>query len=262
MKQQQTKAKLLQDHEREVVELFNADGKASIILICEHASKYIPESLQGLGLTDEGLESHAAWDIGAYELASKISELVDAPLVAARISRLVYDCNRSPESGAGTPSKSELFDVPGNHNLSDAESDDRVVEVYEPFHEMISQAIKSQITISDKHAKPAIITIHSFTPVYFGEVRSVELGILHDKDDRLAKSLMQAAVELTQLNAEFNSPYGVSDNVMHTLNKHSAKKELLNVMIEVKNDLLQNSDDINSIAKDLSKIIIKAISAA
>ena len=254
---QQTKTNFLQAHEKKVVELYNPEGKAPIVLVCEHASKYIPESLQGLGLTKEAMDSHAAWDIGAYDLACKLSELIDAPLVASRISRLVYDCNRSPESGAGTPSSSEIYDVPGNQNLTEVEFKQRVTEVYEPFHEMVSKVVKSQAEISNQ---PAFITIHSFTPVYFDEVRSVELGILHDKDERLAKPLMQAALELTQLKAEFNSPYGTNDNVMHTVNKHAAEKGLLNVLIEVKNDLLANSEDIDSMAFDLSKVILKAVS--
>lgn len=93
MKSQHTKASLLNDDEKSVVETINPKGKTPIVLICEHASKYIPKKLNGLGMSAEGLDSHAAWDIGAYELACNISELIDAPLVAARVSRLVYDCN-------------------------------------------------------------------------------------------------------------------------------------------------------------------------
>jgi len=234
MKPQQTQAKLLQEDEGEAVELYNPDGKAPIILICEHASKFIPKSLHGLGLTEEGLESHAAWDISAYDLACELSELIDAPLVAARVSRLVYDCNRSPESGRGTPSKSEIYDVPGNKNLSGAEYKQRVMEVYEPFHRMISQIINSQNSVIEK---PAIIT----------------------SDNRLAQPMMQMAQEFSDFKAEFNSPYGVSDDVMHTVNKHATEQQLLNVMIEVKNDLLRTSADIFSVATILSKIIIKSV---
>ncbi len=109
---------------------------------------------------------------------------------------------------------------------------------------------------------PAIVTIHSFTPIYFGEERSVELGILHDKDDRLAKLMMQEATSRTKLKSEFNSPYDVSDNVMHTINKHAGEPGFMNVMIEVKNDLLSNLSDINTIATDLSVVIKEALAKA
>ena len=154
-----------------------------------------------------------------------------------------------------------MIEVPGNLNLTTSEINDRVKYVYEPFHELVSDTIKNSphLTNSKVHSIPAVITIHSFTPVYFGEVRSVELGILHDKDDRLAKPMMQAALNRTKLKAEFNSPYNASDNVMHTVNRHSIKQGLLNVMIEVKNDLLLNTDDIKKVASDLSSIIQEAL---
>lgn len=253
---------LLAHQEGDAAELINPDGKAPIVLICEHASNFIPASLNDLGLSSDDIYSHAAWDIGAYELACKMSNLLDAPLIAARVSRLVYDCNRSPESGIGIPSKSELIEVPGNKNLSKAEIDDRVQFVYEPFHEMINKTIydPQRLALSNQHASPVIITIHSFTPIYFGEVRTVELGILHDDhDDRLAKPMMQSALKRTNLKTEFNSPYSPSDNVMHTIHRHALEQEFVNVMIEVKNDLLSNSSEINSIAISLSEIITESL---
>ncbi len=264
MKEHTKLTEILADHEGSAAELINPKGKAPIVLICEHASNFIPASLNDLGLSSGDMVSHAAWDIGAYEMACKMSQLLDAPLIASRVSRLVYDCNRAPESGIGIPSKSETIEVPGNKNLSKREKDDRVNDVYEPFHELISQTIyhPDRVALSKQHATPAIITIHSFTPVFFGEERSVELGILHDKDDRLAKLMMQEAISRTKLKSEFNSPYDVSDNVMHTINKHSRDQGFMNVMIEVKNDLLSNSSDINSIATDLSIIIKEALANA
>ena len=252
---------LLAEHEGEAAEVINTEGKTPIVLICEHASNFIPNSLHNLGLSSEDLVSHAAWDIGAYELACKMSELLDAPLIASRVSRLVYDCNRSPESGIGIPSKSELIEVPGNKNLNESEKNDRVKFVYQPFHELINKTINDteRLALSEEHASPVIITIHSFTPVYFDEVRTVELGILHDKDDRLAKPMMQEALNRTNLKTEFNSPYAPSDNVMHTVIKHAFEQHFLNVMIEVKNDLLSNSTDINAMAISLSEIIKESL---
>jgi len=264
METQKTSPHFLANFEGAAAEIINPFGKAPIVLICEHASNFIPESLDSLGLDIEGRKSHAAWDIGAYELACKMSQQLDAPLVASRVSRLVYDCNRSPESGIGIPSKSELIEVPGNKNLNESEIDDRVNYVYNPFHELINQTINhpDRLGLTKQHAAPVIITVHSFTPIFFGEERSVELGILHDKDDRLAKLMMQEAISRTNLKSEFNSPYDANDNVMHTINKHARDKGFMNVMIEVKNDLLSNLSDINTIATDLSVVIKEALAKA
>ena len=252
---------LLARYEGLAAELINSGGKAPIVLACEHASNFIPESLNGLGLRPEDRLSHAAWDIGAYEMAREMSAMLDAPLIASRVSRLVYDCNRAPESGLGIPVKSETIQVPGNKNLSKTDINVRVKYVYEPFHELITQTINDpkRLALSKQHASPVIITLHSFTPVSFGEVRSVELGILHDKDDRLAKAMMSAALNQTTLKTEFNAPYAPSDNVMHTINKHALDVGRLNVMLEVKNDLLSNPADIHSMAISLSQIITRSL---
>lgn len=256
-KPSKTSGRLLARDEGLAAELINPMGNAPIVLICEHAANFIPASLNGLGLSPEDRLSHAAWDIGAYKMACEMSALLDAPLIASRVSRLVYDCNRAPESGLGIPSQSETIAVPGNKNLSQADINDRVDDVYKPFHELINQTIydPKRLALSEHHASPVIITLHSFTPVYFDEVRSVELGILHDADDRFAKAMMSAAVDRTTLKTEFNSPYAPSDNVMHTVNKHALEHGFLNVMIEVKNDLLSNTPEINAMAISLSEII-------
>ena len=81
----------------DAAELINPMGKAPAVLICEHASNVIPNSLDNLGLNAEDKVSHVAWDIGAYNMSRRMSELLDAPLIASKISRLVYDCNRAPE---------------------------------------------------------------------------------------------------------------------------------------------------------------------
>ena len=255
------KNNLLINSINDAAELINPMGKAAIVLICEHASNVIPASLNNLGLRSEDRVSHIAWDIGAYEMAIKMSELLDAPLIASKVSRLVYDCNRAPELGIGIPAVSESIEIPGNKDLSEDDINDRVEHVYKPFHDLINQTIvdPKRLRLSEKHAQPAIVTLHSFTPVYLGEERSVELGILHDKDDRLAKSFMQSINKNHNLKAQFNAPYDASDNVMHTINKHSKDGSFLNVMIEVKNDLLLNAMNINSVANDLSNALKDAL---
>ena len=80
------------------VEIVNRDGAGPVLLLCEHASRHIPQRYGGLGLDADAARSHAAWDPGARDLALELSQALDAPLVAARVSRLVYSgiFNRCP----------------------------------------------------------------------------------------------------------------------------------------------------------------------
>ncbi len=233
--------------------LINGEGNSAVILVCEHASRFIPPSLGQLGLKSSEQSSHAAYDIGAEELARQISATLDAPLVISNISRLVYDCNRPPESIDAIPARSEIIDIPGNRDLSSGERKTRVDEVYMPFRELLKDVLENR---TDRGS--ALVTIHSFTPVYFGKPRQVELGLLHDADDRLAKAMFKLAPEFTQLKTFLNEPYGQADGVTHTL-KEALPLGLLNVMIEVRNDFLADDDNSMKIAGELAPLIEMAI---
>ena len=236
--------------------LINGDGNSPVILVCEHASRFIPPSLDQLGLKNSEQSSHAVWDIGAEELARHISAILDAPLVISNISRLVYDCNRPPESLDAIPARSEIIDIPGNRDLSSGERNTRVEEVYMPFRELLKDVLEDRAGNGS-----ALVTIHSFTPIYFGKPRQVELGLLHDLDDRLAKAMFELAPEYTQLKTFLNEPYGQADGVTHTL-KEALPLGLLNVMIEVRNDFLTDDRNSMKIARELAPLIESAINSS
>ena len=64
----------------DVVEVRNPAGAGAFLIVCEHASNFIPDSFAGLGLDDAALESHIGWDPGAMAVAETMSSLLDAPL--------------------------------------------------------------------------------------------------------------------------------------------------------------------------------------
>ncbi|MEO1249605.1 MAG: N-formylglutamate amidohydrolase [Pseudomonadota bacterium] len=240
------------------VEVINANGGGPMVLVCEHASNFIPASLNGLGLPGEAKDSHIAWDPGALAVARILSEAFDAPLVAGRVSRLVYDCNRSPDRPDAVPVRSERNDIPGNAELSAAERGQRVSEIYEPFANMLAWVIDGK---TSSHPPPALVTIHSFTRVYLDQVRDVELGILHDSDARLADAMLQRGAEITGLRTARNDPYGPQDGVAHTLQVHGIARGLPNVMIEIRNDLIADGSAQKQVAENLSRLLRESLAA-
>ncbi|WP_044026940.1 N-formylglutamate amidohydrolase [Ruegeria sp. TM1040] len=208
-------------------------AEAEVIIVCEHAANWIPPSLDALGLDDAARDSHIAWDPGALGVARKLAELLKGPLVEGCISRLVYDLNRPPESPTAIPPASEIFDVPGNRDLSDAARAQRVEAVYEPFRAALAEEIATR-----ESALRLMVTVHSFTPVYNGETRAVELGLLHGRDDRFAKAMLAHQPEGLAWDVRLNEPYSASDGVAHTLDVHGCDNGLLNVMLEIRNDLI------------------------
>ena len=230
-------------------------GASRVLLVCEHASNRIPARYDGLGLSDEAKSSHAAWDPGALPLAEALSEILDARIVASTVSRLVYDCNRPPEAADSMPVRSEIFDVPANANLSDAERQERIASVYEPFRLLLAK------TISSAGARPVLVTIHSFTPVYLGNKRAVEIGAIHDADSSLSEKFVALGQEDGRYRFELNEPYSIADGVAHTLAVHGTSNGLANIMIEVRNDLLIDTNQVREIAELLAGLLGKTLAA-
>ncbi|WP_457589027.1 N-formylglutamate amidohydrolase [Ensifer canadensis] len=241
------------------IEVENEGANGDIVVVCEHASRLVPAKLGDLGLNAVALESHIAWDPGALELSRRLSSNLDAVLVYQRYSRLVYDCNRPPEAVSAIPEKSEIFQIPGNKDISEAQRQARVNEIYLPFRD----GLFGILSYRRSTGRPTIlVTIHSFTPIYFGERREVEIGILHDSDSRFADAMLSEAQRQTQKYVvKRNQPYGPADGVTHTLLKHGIANSIPNVMIEVRNDLLTSANEDLAIATYLTTLIEKAASA-
>lgn len=240
----------------DTVEVLNPDGGGTFLLVCEHASSAIPAEFDGLGLSEDVQTSHAGWDIGALEVARHMSSILNAPLVSQLVSRLVYDCNRPPSVLSATPSRSEIYDIPGNKDLSEEDRLDRAERFYRPFNDTVSDQMDALVARGG--GTPVLITVHSFTPTYYGKQRDVEVGILHDGDRRLAGIMLGALRAHTQLKVEENQPYGPEDGVTHTLSTHGVSRNVLNVMIEIRNDLIANAEGQQKIAQVLADAVLDA----
>ena len=233
----------VKETDQPVARVVNAKGDHAVVLVCEHASRHIPAEFGGLGLTPQALSSHIAWDPGALETAEHLSALLDAPLVYGGVSRLIYDCNRPPDAPGAMPQRSEIYDIPGNRDLDDAERARRIETYYRPFERLVEE------TLNSRSATPVLVTIHSFTPVFDGKPRCVEIGILHDADTRLADALLSVS---GGYNVQRNQPYGPGDGVTHTLKRHALPHGLPNAMIEIRNDLIATPQDCAAMAGTLS----------
>jgi predicted N-formylglutamate amidohydrolase len=232
--------------------IVNGGGRSAYVLVCEHASNRLPQSLGTLGLPESEVQRHIAWDIGAEKVARLLSRLMDAPLVLQRYSRLAYDCNRPPESADAMPEISETTHIPGNRHLSPDDKLMRTREIYRPFHATIADVLDCRAA---QGARSMVVTIHSFTPVYKGTQRAVELGILHDRDRGLADELITS---FPTVDARLNEPYGPDDGVLHTLNLHAVPRRLRHAMIEIRNDFLLDEPGQAEWAERLSAALVQA----
>lgn len=254
-----------------IVERWDVDGAATrgeaadlagvgVVLVCEHASNSLSGPWRDLGLDPSAMQAHIAWDPGALGLARGLAARMarhcdGALLVHAPLSRLIYDLNRAPDLPGAMPERSEIHDIPGNARLSVEARVARTTALYAPFHASLMSELASQMALG---RRPAVITVHSFTPVYAGIRREVEFGVIHDADSALARAIVERA-QGSGLVTRLNEPYSAADHVTHTLRLHATPYGLPNAMLEVRNDLIADAAAQGAMAGRLAPILVEAI---
>jgi predicted N-formylglutamate amidohydrolase len=218
----------------------NETGASPYVLVCEHASRFIPKSYRGLGLSDADFSRHIAWDIGAENVALRVSQKLDASLILANYSRLLVDLNRPPGSETSIPHISEMTTIPGNTELTDAERQNRIERYFDPFQMQLSRLLDKR----QKLRKPTIIIgIHSFTPVYKGFTRPWHAGILYRRSVVFGKAMVEA-LGGAQANVVGNQPYQIDDKSDYTVPVHGEARGLDSVLVEIRQDLI--SEDVGA----------------
>jgi predicted N-formylglutamate amidohydrolase len=224
---------LLAAGERPVVEVRVGDGP--FVVVCEHASNKLPRALGSLGLNSDDLKRHIAWDPGALEVAVGIAGRLGGALVTQRYSRLAIDCNRDPSLPDAITTRSEDTTIPRNADLSDAAKASRINEIWRPFHEALDRLLTAR---QEARRATALVTVHSFTPVYRGVSRPWHVGIISTDERALADSILKGLRREAGLVVGDNEPYSAKDNVDYTIRRHGRDRGVPHVMIEVRNDLL------------------------
>lgn len=236
------------------------DRRGDVILVCDHAANAFPAPWGcgggDLGLTAAQREAHIAWDPGALGLMRALGQRLEATTVAATVSRLIYDCNRAPDMAGAMPARSEIHDIPGNAAITPEERLARMRAIYLPFHTALHDLIAERIA---QGRRPAILTIHSFTPVYHGSPRAVEFGVIHDADPALAQAIVAGAKAGTALRSELNAPYSAADDVTHTLRLQATPYGLPNAMLEIRNDLIATPEAETAMAETLAPVLSAAL---
>jgi predicted N-formylglutamate amidohydrolase len=232
------------------LELVNESAPSDLLLLCEHASNFIPPEYNGLGLAPAELERHIAWDIGAAAVTRKLSALLDAPAFLGTYSRLLIDLNRPLHVPSSIVSRSEATDIPGNISLSPEERGRRAARVFEPFH----QAVESHLArLENRGCRPVIVAIHSFTPTYDGISRPWHAGIIYDKGKTLGETTLERLrASDDQLIVDANVPYSVTPEDYYGLLVYGDHVGNPAILIEIRQDLLAQAQQQQAWAERLA----------
>ena len=241
-----------------MIKTLNENKESNFLIICDHASNHIPNVYNNLGLDKELLETHISYDIGAKEVASYVSDFLQCPLVMSDFSRLLIDPNRGIDDPTLIMKISDGNIIKGNNDISFLincdEKKKRIDSYYSIYHKIIFDIIKKS---KERKVFPAIISIHSFTPLWEYKKRLIELGILWDSDDRLSNIFFNYFTNNhNKLVIGDNKPYsGRMKN--DTWYKHGTKEGLPNVLIEIRQDLISNKKDQKYYAKLITEPLIE-----
>lgn len=219
---------------------YNEWGKAPVLLVVDHASRAIPPALQQLGLGSDDLDKHIAWDLGSAELACRLAELLDAPAILAGYSRLIIDLNREVDDPTAIPPVSDGIVIPGNQVLDAAQRAWRINTFFHPYHAAISARLDE---FAAAGVSPAVIAVHTCTPVMGGIARPWHIGVLWDKDPRIPLRLLSGLGQIEGLCVGDNLPYSGRHPHDFTIDFHAEARGLAHVGIEVRQDLLQSPAD-------------------
>ena len=227
-----------------------------LLILVDHASNSMPPEYGDLGLPAAELQRHIAYDIGAGPLGQILAERFRAPALLTRFSRLLIDPNRGEDDPTLVMRLSDGAVVPGNARVDGAEIERRLNRFYRPYHAAIERLLDRMMASG---RPPAILAIHSYTPIWRGERRPWHAGVLWDRDPRFAKPLLSGLRAEHGLRVGDNEPYdGALKN--DTLYRHGTARGLAHVLLEVRNDLiatpagvLEWADRLDPILRDILK---------
>jgi predicted N-formylglutamate amidohydrolase len=233
--------RLLGDGDPPPVRTLRPNGRSDFLLTADHAGRAIPQRLGDLGLPDSERRRHIAWDIGIAGVTEMLSEALDAAGVLQVYSRLVIDCNRRPEWESAIPRVSELTTIPGNLGITPEQRDARRCEIFQPYHEKITRLLDRRAQAGHRSV---LVAMHSFTPVFKGVAREVEVGILYNpnaRDIRLPRIMLDLLRAEGDLNVGDNQPYAITGSSDYTVPVHGEGRFLPHVEIEIRQDLIADS---------------------
>ena len=234
-------------------QIFENKSATPWVIICDHASNFVPESIAkgSLGLSELEMQKHIAFDIGAKNLAVELGNILSAPVVCSNFSRLVIDPNRGEKDPTLVMQLNDGTIIPANKNIEKQEILRRLDLFYRPYHDDIERVI---VPLEN----PIIVSIHSFTPqLKSKKKRPWHIGLLAANDRRFHSALLGIFRKEQQLCIGDNQPY-IGKLPGDTIDKHAIRKGRLNTLIEVRNDLIAKNEN----QKTWAEIIAKKLNQA
>jgi predicted N-formylglutamate amidohydrolase len=232
------------------VRVLRPEGASTFVLTADHAGNRIPRALGDLGVSAPERQRHIAWDIGIAAVTGTLSALLDATAVLQTYSRLVIDCNRRPGHPTSIPPVSEVTPIPGNKNLSDADRETRRHAIFDPYHEAITKILDVR-----RSRRTILVAMHSFTPVFKGAARTVEIGVLFRHETPLSRLMLELLRAEGDLKVGANEPYAITGTSDYTVPIHGEARGIPHAEIEIRQDLIADTAGQHAWAERMARLL-------
>ena len=230
-------------------------ARSPFLLTADHAGLLIPRALGDLGVGEADRQRHIGWDIGIAGVTERLSAALDATAILQTYSRLVIDCNRRPEWPSAFPETSEATQIPGNIGLSAAEKARRRQAIFDPYHAEIERLIQDR---RQRGRSTIYIAMHSFTPIFHGAARGMEVAVLYNRRPALSQALARLLREEGDLAVAENEPYHVTDDTDYGVPVHAEANGLDYLEIEIRQDLIAGAQGQEAWAARLARLLPQA----
>ena len=201
------------------------------------------------------MRRHIAYDIGAAEVTTRLASALGAPAVLTRYSRLLIDPNRGADDPTLIMRLSDGAVIPGNRRIDEAEREQRTRLYYTPYHRAIDRVIDQCLASG---VPPMLLSIHSFTESWKEVARPWHVGVLWDREQRLAKPLLDGFYAERDLIVGDNEPYS-GQLEGDCLWQHATCRGLVNALIEIRQDLIRDDAGQDAWAGRLGRIVREII---
>ncbi|WP_421907398.1 N-formylglutamate amidohydrolase [Mameliella sp.] len=219
--------------------VLNPEGRFPGLIVVDHAGTDLPERFGNLGLDPHWQRTHHFCDLWIDDVARRLAEVLDAPVILGTVSRLVIDLNRWLEDPRSIPMQIEGIPVTGNIAMSEAERQARHDAIFWPYHRRLTDLWTG---IADRHPDPVFLALHSCTRVFDGQHRPWDCGTIWNDSPRFSNALLRQLGRDSDLNLGDNQPYS-GRNGVYTIDRHTHGTGHLACGLEISNDLLESSAD-------------------
>lgn len=239
----------LGENHRLVGDLDHATGP--FVFCCEHAGKALVGGVTPTASDRLLLDDHWGSDIGAGTVTESLARQTESVGILGLVSRLWVDLNRVETSETLIVESCGGIPVSFNRNLDQQQRQERITRHHTPYHHVLGELILNRRTLGPTR----LVSIHSFTPVWEGVPREMEIGVLF-ADDTPAMHAVADALRMEGFVTALNAPYsGQSGNLIYSAMLHGGRAQIPYLELEIRQDLIRTTKSAEEVATRIARAL-------